>query len=400
MTTKLKFLKQFYTTLWDGKKIDFFKKPQGTDEPSKNIHYDVTTNNVFNNGNEVVNKNTAYYDSTSLTTTPVDTIYNTAVAPKQSIPFNRKIDSFIIKVKTDNPGTTTSTQFLLPLNPACTYNCIIEWGDGTTTYQTTTTSPTHTYPQAGTYTISIKGVFGAIYFNIANDRRKLVSIENWGSGVWQSFQNAFYGCNNVVGNFKDMPDTSQVTNLALMFAECDLFNSPVPIFLNCPLVTTTNLMFYRTALDVPVTLITSPLLLNISQMFQQCVKFNQPILLTDTSSVTAMNNLFLTSGLFNQSLAWLNTRSVTNCQFMFSSATAFKQPITNFNPTNFTTVSNFSYNGPFLTELYLAWSKYPVQPNLSFNFGVTNKYRAEAIAARAILTSAPNNWTIVDGGVG
>jgi hypothetical protein len=38
-----------------------------------------------------------------------------------------------------------------------------------------------------------------------------------------------------------------------------------------------------------------------------------------------------------------------------------------------------------------------VLPNEAINFGTT-KYSSAAVAARAILTSAPNNWTIIDGG--
>ena len=48
------------------------------------------------------------------------------------------------------------------------------------------------YAAAGTYTVRIKDNTGAgtgfprIYFNISGDKRKLLTIEQWGKGKWTS----------------------------------------------------------------------------------------------------------------------------------------------------------------------------------------------------------------------
>jgi hypothetical protein len=59
--------------------------------------------------------------------------------------------------------------------------------------------------------------------------------------------------------------------------------------------------------------------------------------------------------------------------------------------------TNANYSTTNLNAIYNGWSTRPVTPNLSINFG-TIKYTAAGQAGRNILTGAPNNWTITDGG--
>jgi hypothetical protein len=89
---------------------------------------------------------------------------------------------------------------------------------------------------------------------------------------------------------------------------------------------------------------------------------------------------------------------------MFRDAGNFNQPIggwnvsSSINFTNFMTNKIFSdYSSTNYDALLNGWILNGVKPNLSINFG-TIKYSSAASASRAILTSAPNNWTIVDGG--
>jgi hypothetical protein len=62
----------------------------------------------------------------------------------------------------------------------------------------------------------------------------------------------------------------------------------------------------------------------------------------------------------------------------------------------FKIAANFSAAN--LDSIYNGWSSRPVKPNLSISFG-SIKYTAAGVAGRLILTSAPNNWTITDGGI-
>ena len=90
---------------------------------------------------------------------------------------------------------------------------------------------------------------------------------------------------------------------------------------------------------------------------------------------------------------------------VFLGQVGFNQPIGNWNVSLVTSFTNFmlgktnlDYSTANYDALLIGWASRPVQAGRSINFG-TIKYTAAASAARAILTSAPNNWTIVDGGI-
>tara|TARA_R100001443_G_scaffold65867_1_gene75047 strand:- start:313 stop:1983 length:1671 start_codon:yes stop_codon:yes gene_type:complete len=119
------------------------------------------------------------------------------------------IPEFIIKVKTDNTGTSNNDQFTIPTSGSG-YNYTVDWGDGQSdTGQTG--NITHTYAAAGTYEIKIGGDFPRIYFNSTGDDKKLLEIMNWGTYQWTSMQGAFYDCSNMTITATDTADFSQVT---------------------------------------------------------------------------------------------------------------------------------------------------------------------------------------------
>lgn len=156
---------------------------------------------------------------------------------------------------------------------------------------------------------------------------------------------------------------------------------------------------------------------NLGFLFQNQINFNHDIGNWNTSKVTNLRSMFINASAFNQDIntktvtvngntyqAW-NTALVTDMRNVFDSATSFNQPINNWNVSAVTTITNFmlsktnlNYSAANYDALLIGWASRPVKPNLSINFG-TIKYTAAASAARAILTSAPNNWTIVDGGI-
>jgi surface protein len=106
---------------------------------------------------------------------------------------------FVITVKTDNPGTSSSTQFTIPTTGGG-YNYNVDCNDDGTFDATGQTGDyTCNYAAAGTYTVRIQDNSGAltgfprIYFNNTGDRQKLLTIEQWGKGKWTSMNRAFYG---------------------------------------------------------------------------------------------------------------------------------------------------------------------------------------------------------------
>ena len=157
---------------------------------------------------------------------------------------------------------------------------------------------------------------------------------------------------------------------------------------------------------------------NMSFMFTNQLAFNQNIGSWDVSKVTTFNSLFLvfnptpafTSSLFlfnnggSSSINNWNTTSSTNMGGMFRYAGGFNQPIGNWGISSVTTFTDFmtnksdaDYSVANYDALLIGWASRPVVSGRSINFG-TIKYSAAASASRAVLTSAPNSWTIVDGG--
>jgi surface protein len=89
---------------------------------------------------------------------------------------------------------------------------------------------------------------------------------------------------------------------------------------------------------------------------------------------------------------------------MFRQVGGFNQPVGNWNVSNITNFANFmadksdaDYSVANYDALLNGWASRPVVSGRSISFG-TIKYSAAASASRAILTSSPNSWTIVDGG--
>jgi surface protein len=157
---------------------------------------------------------------------------------------------------------------------------------------------------------------------------------------------------------------------------------------------------------------------SFNSMFTGQLSFNQNIGSWNVGKVTTFQNLFSVfnpTPAFSSSLLTFNNggsnsinnwnlTSSTRIDQMFKDAGNFNQPIGNWNVSNVTNFANFMTNKTFndysvanYDALLIGWASRPVVSGRSINFG-TIKYSAAASASRAILTSAPNSWTIVDGG--
>ncbi len=229
-------------------------------------------------------------------------------------------DDFVITVKTDNPGSSSDTQFTIPTTGGG-YNYNVDCNnDGIDEATGVTGGYTCNYPSAGAYTIRIKDNTGAktgfprIYFNNGGDRRKLLTVEQWGTGQWTSMAHAFHGCTNLTVPATDAPDLSNVTDMSYMFRDARAFNQDIGGW------DTANVT-------------------DMSYMFSGASAFNQDIGDWNTANVTDMNGMFDHARAFNQNIGDWNTANVTDMSDMFNHASAFDQDIGGWNTANVTDMS-------------------------------------------------------------
>jgi surface protein len=366
-------------------------------------------------------------------------------------------DDFIIKIKSDNTGTSNDNQFTLPLRSAQTYNFNWSTSDGQSGSQATDADLTFTFPANGEYYISINGTFPRIYFNNTGDKAKLIDIVSWGNIVWSSMLFAFDGCINLTSvTATDAPDLTNVSDMRSMFDTCNSMSAldtsawdvsgvtdMRSIFLNCNSLTTldvsgwdtsnlslTTSMFSNclalTALDVSgwstgnitsmgsmfsncSSLITLDLSgWNTSSVTSMASTFRDCSSLTtlnatglNTSNVISMNKMFFECSALTtiSGLSSWDTSSITDMGDMFRSCTVIDVDVSTFDITSLTTASFMFFGSAFSQTNYdlmlPAWDAYGTS-SVTFHAG-TAKYGAGAPAtARANMVG--RSWIITDGG--
>ena len=144
---------------------------------------------------------------------------------------------------------------------------------------------------------------------------------------------------------------------------------------------------------------------NMNGMFATANSFNQDISAWNVSNVTSMSQMFYFNTSFNQDISAWNVSNVTSMSQMFHFNTSFNQNIGGWNVSNVTNFVNFmggktpeTFSAANLDAIYNGWSTRPVKTPITISFGAA-KYTAAGAAGRAILTGAPNNWAIIDGGI-
>ena len=330
--------------------------------------------------------------------------------------------SFITTWKTDNVGTSASNQITIPTQ-GNGYNFSIDWeNDGIIDDTNVTGTITHTYPTAGTYTVAITGNFPRIYFNNTGDRLKILSVNQWGNIQWNTFQNSFYGCSNLVINASDAPDLTSVTNLANAFREASSMNQNLSLWNVSNVTNMANIFNGATLFNQNISGWNVSNVTNMGGMFRDASSFNQNISGWNVSNVTNMGGMFRDASSFNQNISGWLTGNVTNMANMFYGATAFNQNIgswnvgnvdnmnnmlrdlplfdqniSGWNISNVTTMNNFLRDSKLSVANYdsllASWSTLTLQPNISFHAG-NSEYCSSVIQRQSIITNF--NWTFND----
>ncbi|MCX6755465.1 MAG: BspA family leucine-rich repeat surface protein [Candidatus Nomurabacteria bacterium] len=253
-------------------------------------------------------------------------------------------NAFVTSWQTD-PDDASHT-ITIPLYPGETYDFTVDWGEGIPeTHQSDNPSHSiwHSYSTDGVKFISITGVFPRIYLNNSSEAKKLLTVENWGTVVWNSMENAFSGAINFNLNttLTDKPNlsTKPVSDFSHMFENDTLLNFPMD---NWDMSHATNLsnMFYNArSFDGLIKNWDVSSVLYMSYMFGSAGVFNQDLSAWNVSSVIDMSGMFYSASKFNQNLSPWSVSSVISMNSMFGGAEKFNSDISSWSVRNVTDVS-------------------------------------------------------------
>jgi surface protein len=191
-------------------------------------------------------------------------------------------------------------------------------------------------------------------------------------------------------------NTIKVNNISSLFSNQPIFNQPI----NTQSVTVNGVTY---------TAWNTSLVTTISSIFgaESLKAFNQDISGWNTANVTIMSYAFRNAVNFNQNISGWNTTKVTDMSSMFYNASVFNQNLGSWNVSLVTSFNDIVFGG-FMEgsglstvnydALLNGWASRSVLPSKSVNFGAV-QYSASSVSSRSTLTSAPNLWTIIDGGL-
>jgi surface protein len=318
-----------------------------------------------------------------------------------------------------------STQYAIPTGSG-TFNYTVDWGDGTINAGQTSTTY-HTYPNSGSYTVKISGSFPSISFlGASNDAREgLTKIYQWGTNLWESFEDAFYSCPNFTEVIaKDTPNLSNVTSLINMFYGSVLLNKINNVnSWDVSNVQYTSNMFRSTSFDGDIGNWDVGEVISIQNMFRENSNFNNggnnSINNWNTSKVIDMGNVFRDSYAFNQTLSGWDTSKVITFEGMFRSASQFtKDDWDHWSLASVGTGSSASSRSNSMANMFdhsgmtsdaydyalyyflfkMGGTTLTRRPNI--NFGAAGiQYGPVGEDARNQLIASPISWSITDGGL-
>ncbi len=269
-------------------------------------------------------------------------------------------DDFVITV------TPTGNNFTIPT---------LGWGysysvdcDNDSIFEATLQSGNYTctYADATSKTIVISWTFPRFFLNNNSESAEITSIDQWWTGVWSSFENAFYGAVNLQINATDAPNLSAVSSLNSMFnwATALTGNTSMNTWDTSNVTTMSSTFAYAESFNQNIGNWNTSNVTGMAAMFQSAYAFNQDIGSWDTSSVTNMSNMFRLALAFNQDIGSWDTSSLTNMSSMFIAARAFNNwwssSINNWNTTNVTDMSSV-FNGAWaFNQNIWSWNTFNV----------------------------------------
>ena len=239
-------------------------------------------------------------------------------------------DAFVTTWEANGTGFKIETQGGTDLTD---YNFTINWGDGTSENVTgDDPDPSHTYQQAGTYTVSITGTFASPRLGFGFSGQTLLSIDQWGSIQWESMDSAFEFAESMTYTATDEPDLSGVTSMRSMFRDAQSFNGDISGWDVSSVEDMSGMFAGAEAFNQNIGGWEVSSVTDMSGMFgrtfsSDATSFNQDIGGWDVSNVASMSSMFAGASAFNQDIGSWDVSNVTSMFGMFNGASTFNQDI-------------------------------------------------------------------------
>lgn len=261
------------------------------------------------------------------------------------------------------------TEVVLPLTSDGTYNCTVDWGDGTTTFGTAWDGSwaRHTYAEAGTYTVKLSGSATHWSFNNTGSKDLLIEVTKLGNLGWTNFHGAFYGCSNLVEVRGG--DVALVTDMAYMFADAP-FAVPYTGDWDVGNVTTMAYMFYNAAAANPdVQFWDVGNVTNMELMFNAAVAANPDVTNWNMQSVTTIAGMFAGATIATPNTSNWTFVHLTNTALAFSNTDYANPDVSTWDMAEVTDISYMFYNAKAATPDTSAWDTGSVT-DMSFAFAL------------------------------
>ena len=255
-----------------------------------------------------------------------------------------------------------------------------------------------TYGQINTWDVSGLTDFSQIFFNNSTFDS---DISAWDVSNATNMSGMFSGASSFNQDISSWV-VSNVTNIVSMFLG-GTFNQRIDNWDVSSVEFMTSMFGLNTVYNQPLNAWTLTSLTNTSDMFRGASSFSRNINSWSMNLVTDTSGMFKDATNYNQNMNFWDIRNVTNMSGMLENATSFNRDIGDWKPNSLTNATDM-FNGAtaFSTTNYdlllIGWSAESIQSGVTFSGGTTQYSAGTAATARGVLTGAPNNWTITDGG--
>lgn len=262
-------------------------------------------------------------------------------------------EPFVTVWASDSSGASQNDQIIIP-GEGTDYT--VEWehvDDASISGSLTATdTDTVTFPESGTYRVSISGDFTRINFGEngfegGGDENKILTVEQWGDIEWARMDGAFMNASNMNIIAEDAPDLSNVVTISHMFFNAQSLNADLNSW------------------DVS----------NVQEMqlmFARATNFNGDISNWDVSNIQNMSAMFAGATNFNGDLSNWNTRNVVDISFLFDQASSFNQDIGNWDVSNVQDMLAVFQNAESFNQDISSWDVSAVENMGGMFYGASN----------------------------